>query len=74
MRGARARRREEAARQAAAIAEALSPRTCPGCSQQFAGAALTVHRDGRCLPDGAYGQLVQRRDGVWATVGSDAAR
>jgi hypothetical protein len=74
MKGARRQRREEAARQTAALAEAVRPRPCPGCPERFAGAALTVHRDrGQCLPPGAYGQLVKRRDGVWAMRGSDSA-
>ena len=45
----------------AAIAAASAPRAALGCGRTFARqSAYDVHRDdGRCLPDGARGQLVQ---------------
>lgn len=51
-----------------ALAEAQKVIACASCSRRFDGqAAFQVHADaGRCLPDGAYGQLVQLRDGRWA--------
>lgn len=60
-RGLRRRRRE-------ALAEALRTHECTGCGRRFEGlAAAQLHQDfGQCLPDGAYGQLVQLRDGRWA--------
>ena len=49
-----------------------APRSC-ACGRTMANAAaFTVHQDaGRCLPDGAYGQLVDV-DGVWHTRGTAA--
>ncbi len=50
----------------AAIAAASAPQGCGACGRTFARqSAYDVHRDdGRCLPDGARGQLVQV-DGIW---------
>ena len=54
----------------AAIAAASAPKSCTGCGRLFIGSAFAVHRDdGRCLPAGAYGQLVQA-DGAWILRGS----
>jgi hypothetical protein len=49
-----------------AIQLASAAQGCGKCGRTLANAAaFAVHRDdGRCLPDGAYGQLVQV-DGVW---------
>lgn len=61
MRNRRRQRRE---------AEAAAERdyACTSCGRRFEGlAAYQVHADrGRCLPDGAHGQLVQLPDGRWA--------
>lgn len=57
----------EAARAEREAVEAASAAAgCSACGRTFANAAsVAVHRDGgRCLPDGAYGQLVSV-DGVW---------
>jgi hypothetical protein len=61
MRGRRRQRRQ-------VLADAERDYECTSCSRRFAGqAAFQVHHDnGRCLPDGAYGQLVQLRDGRWS--------
>jgi hypothetical protein len=61
MRRARARRRD-------AVSEAGADMKCTACGRVFEGrAAFTVHRDyGQCLPDGAFGQLVQLPDKRWA--------
>jgi hypothetical protein len=57
-----------------AVEEALRPRGCPLCGMTFgSAAAFTVAHDGRCLPPGAYGQLVEV-DGVWCLRGSDMAQ
>jgi len=49
-----------------AIEAASSAQGCRSCGRTFANAAShAIHRDGgQCLPDTAYGQLVQV-DGVW---------
>jgi len=49
-----------------AVEAASSPIGCRECGRTLANlASMTVHQDqGRCLPDGAYGQLVSV-DGVW---------
>jgi hypothetical protein len=61
MRGRRRRRRE-------AVTDAERDYECTSCSRRFEGlAAFQIHADGgRCLPDGAFGQLVQLKDGRWA--------
>ena len=60
MKGWRLKRRE-------AVAGALRDLGCDRCGRVMEGeAAFTVHADdGRCLPDGACGQLVRLRDGRW---------
>lgn len=57
---------------AATIAELSRPRSCASCGRLMAdAAAYTIHADrGRCLPDGAHGQLVQV-DGVWFRRGTE---
>jgi len=57
------------------IAELSRPRSCADCGRLMADAsAFTVHQDGgSCLPDGAYGQLVQV-DGVWHSRGTGPQR
>jgi hypothetical protein len=60
MRGRRRQRRQ-------VLAEAAADVECTGCGRRFEGlAAFQVHADGRCLPDGAYGQLVRLPDGRWS--------
>jgi len=63
------RRKRRAADEAAAraIAETLRNVECSSCGRIFEGEAAHVigHEDGRCLPDGAYGQLVRLKDGRW---------
>jgi len=56
------------AEMAEAVAESLRDVACTACGREFEGvAAFTVHADaGRCLPDGAHGQLVQLPGGRWA--------
>lgn len=56
------------AREARLLAAALADYRCDLCERVFAGlAAFQVHADyGRCLPDGACGQLVRLPDGRWA--------
>jgi hypothetical protein len=58
--GRRSRRRQ--------VVAAMQDVRCTACGRTFEGhAAYQVHHDGgRCLPDGACGQLVQLRDGRWA--------
>jgi hypothetical protein len=76
MKRARARRREQAAaktaRDAQLAADMVADVKCTGCGRRFEGrgAYALGHDGGRCLPDGAFGQLVRlRRDGgVWATA------
>jgi hypothetical protein len=61
------------------VKEALSPRGCGRCGLTFGSAASwQVHfEDGpetsRCLPPGAFGQLIER-DGIWVLPWSDAAK
>jgi hypothetical protein len=52
-----------------AIEAASAPVGCGHCGRTFANnAAYTVHQDrGRCLPDGAHGQLVNV-DGAWCSA------
>jgi hypothetical protein len=67
MRGARRQRREQDAELEGRMAAALADVPCSRCGRVFEGqAAHTIgHEHGRCLPDGAYGQLVKLRDGRW---------
>ena len=52
---------------AAALKAAMAARGCSSCGRTFANAASHAigHDGGRCLPDGAYGQLIQIDGAVW---------
>jgi hypothetical protein len=60
MKGWRRRRREQ-------LHEALADHQCGRCLAVLEGsAALTIHTDAGCDHLGAFGQLVQLRDGRWS--------
>jgi hypothetical protein len=61
-----------------AIEEAMRPQSCRSCGRTFGTmGAYYVHfeagENSRCLPDGAYGQLIEV-SGVWCIPGTDVAR
>lgn len=62
-----------------AIEEAMRPVGCRACGRTFgSNSAYITHFEAgegsRCLPDGAYGQLVEVSGGVWCIPNTDAAR
>jgi hypothetical protein len=65
MEGARRKRREQAAELDTAAAEAMADVACRCGTYEGRAAHTIAHDNGRCAPPGAYGQLVQLKDGRW---------